>query len=45
MKGRYNFMIYISIDIVKVNHFTSVISSGGKELMKPFKFTNDGDGF
>ena len=45
MKGRYNLMIYIGIDIAKLNHFASAISSDGTELMKPFKFTNDGDGF
>ena len=45
MKGRYNLMIYVGIDIAKRNHFASAISSDGKELMKPFKFTNDGDGF
>ena len=38
-------MIYVGIDIVKLNHFASAISSDGTELMKPFKFTNDGDGF
>ena len=36
-------MIYVGIDIAKLNHFASAISSDGKELMKPFKFTNDGD--
>ncbi len=45
MKGRYNFMIYIGIDIAKLNHFASAISSNGELLMDPFKFTNDGDGF
>ncbi len=45
MKGRYNLMIYVGIDIAKLNHFASAISSDGTELMKPFKFTNDGDGF
>lgn len=38
-------MIYVGIDIAKLNHFASAISSDGSELMKPFKFTNDGDGF
>lgn len=38
-------MIYVGIDIAKLNHFASAISSDGEELMKPFKFTNDGDGF
>ena len=38
-------MIYVGIDIAKLNHFASAISSDGKILMEPFKFTNDGDGF
>ena len=38
-------MIYVGIDIAKLNHFASAISSDGSELMKPFIFTNDGDGF
>jgi transposase len=38
-------MIYVGIDIAKLNHFASVISADGEILMKPFKFTNDGDGF
>lgn len=38
-------MIYVGIDIAKLNHFASAISSDGEILMMPFKFTNDGDGF
>lgn len=38
-------MIYVGIDIAKLNHFAPAISSDGTELMKPFKFTNDGDDF
>ena len=38
-------MIYVGIDIAKLNHFASVVSSDGQVLMAPFKFTNDGDGF
>ena len=38
-------MIYVGIDIAKLNHFASAISSDGEILMEPFKFTNDGDGF
>ena len=38
-------MIYIAIDIAKLNHFTSAISSEGEILIKPFKFTNDADVF
>ncbi|MBD5555823.1 MAG: IS110 family transposase, partial [Roseburia sp.] len=28
-------MIYVGIDIAKLNHFASAISSDGTELMKP----------
>ena len=45
MKGRYNLMIYVSIDIAKLNHFAAAISSDGEILIEPFKFTNDADGF
>lgn len=45
MKGRYNLMIYVGIDIAKLNHFAAVISSDGEILIEPFKFTNDYDGF
>ena len=45
MKGRYNLMIYVGIDIAKLNHFASALSSDGEVLIEPFKFTNDGDGF
>ena len=38
-------MIYVGIDIAKLNHFASVLSSDGKVLVEPFKFTNDNDGF
>lgn len=38
-------MIYVGIDIAKLNHFASAISSDGEILMEPFKFTNDGNGF
>ena len=38
-------MIYVGIDIAKLNHFASAISSDGEVLMQPFKFSNDGDGF
>lgn len=38
-------MIYVGIDIAKLNHFASDISSDGTELMNLFKFTNDGVGF
>ena len=38
-------MIYVGIDIAKLNHFASVLSSNGEVLIEPFKFTNDSDGF
>lgn len=38
-------MIYVGIDIAKLNHFASAISSEGEILLQPFKFTNDYDGF
>lgn len=38
-------MVYVGIDIAKLNHFASAISSDGEVLIEPFKFTNDGDGF
>jgi transposase len=46
MKGRYNLMmIYVGIDIARLNHFAAAISSEGEILIDPFKFTNDYDGF
>ena len=38
-------MIYVGIAVAKLNHFASAISSDGEILIKPFKFTNDIDGF
>ncbi|MDD2327617.1 MAG: IS110 family transposase [bacterium] len=38
-------MIYVGIDIAKLNHFASAISSDGEILIEPFQFSNDGDGF
>ena len=41
-------MIYVGIDISKLKHFASAISSDSEILMKPFqfsKFSNDADGF
>ena len=38
-------MIYLGIDIAKLNYFASAISSDGEILIEPFKFTNDYDGF
>ena len=38
-------MIYVGIDIAKLNHFASAISSEGEILIEPFQFCNDSDGF
>lgn len=38
-------MIFVGIDIAKLNHFASAISSDGKVLIEPFQFSNDTDGF
>ena len=37
--------IFVGIDIAKLNHFASAISSDGEVLIEPFKFSNDADGF
>ena len=38
-------MIYVGIDIAKLNHFASAISFDGEILIQPFKFLDDLDGF
>lgn len=38
-------MIYVGINIAKLNHFTAAFSADGQKLIKPFKFTNDYDCF
>ena len=38
-------MIYVGIDIAKLNHFAAAISGEGEVLIEPFKFTNNFDGF
>ena len=38
-------MIYVGIDIAKLNHFAAAVSSDGEILIEPFKFTKDYDGF
>lgn len=38
-------MIFVGIDIAKLNHFASAISSDGEIVLEPFEFKNDGDGF
>ncbi len=45
MKERCNLIIYVGIDIAKLNHFASAVSSDGEILMEPFKFINDGNRF
>ena len=44
MKGKYNLMIYISIDISILNHFSAMFSFNSEIILKPFKFTNGYDG-
>lgn len=38
-------MIYVGIDVAKLNHFASVVSSDGEVLVEPFQFSNDQEGF
>lgn len=38
-------MIYVGIDISKLYHFASAVSSEGEILIEPFQFSNDFDGF
>ena len=38
-------MIYVGIDIAKLNHFASAVDSDGVVLIEPFEFLNDNDGF
>ena len=38
-------MIYVGIDIAKLNHFASAIDSDGVVLIEPVEFLNDSDGF
>ena len=45
MKGMYYLMIYVSINIAKLNYFASVVSSEGEILIEPLQFSNDFDGF
>lgn len=44
LKG-VDLMIYVGIDIAKLNHFASVMDSDGEVLAEPFMFTNDFSGF
>lgn len=38
-------MVYVSIDIAKLNHYASAIDSDGVLLFEPFEFLNDNAGF
>ena len=38
-------MIYVGIDIAKLNHYASAIDSDGVVLIEPFEFLNDNEGF
>lgn len=38
-------MIYVGVDVAKLNHFASAISSDDDVLIEPFKFAIDADGF
>lgn len=38
-------MTYVGIDIAKLNHFASAISSEGEILIELFKFCSDSDSF
>ena len=38
-------MIYVGVDISKLNHFASAISSDSVILTETFKFTDDADDF
>mgnify|MGYP004638747539 CR=1 FL=1 len=38
-------LIYVSIDISKLNHFSTTFSSNDEILIEPFKFTNNYDDF
>ena len=45
LKGRVFLKIYVGIDVAKLNHFASLISSDSEILVGPFQFSNDSDGF
>jgi transposase len=38
-------MIYVGIDIAKLNHYASAIDSDGVVLIEPLEFLNDNEGF
>ena len=43
--GYHGIRLYVGIDIAKLNHFATAVSSDSEILIEPFKFTNDYDGF
>ena len=45
MKGTYNLIIYVGIDIAKLIHCASAISFDYTVLIKAFKYTSNGDSF
>lgn len=38
-------MIYLGIDVAKASHVTTVITSDGKVILKPFSFANSSSRF
>ena len=38
-------MIYVGIDIAKLNHYASMMNSDGEVLVEPFMFSNNFSGF
>jgi transposase len=44
LKG-VDLMIYVGIDIAKLNHYASVMNSDGEVLVEPFMFSNNFSGF
>ena len=40
MKVRYNLMIYVGIDIAKLNHFTAMVSLESEILIEPMYKNN-----
>lgn len=45
MKGMFNIIIHVDIDISKFNYIAASISSNGKLLIDSFKLSNNYDGF
>lgn len=38
-------MIYVGVDIAKLNHCAAIMDSNGQVLQSPFMFTNNSQGF